>query len=324
MTQDEFIAAHNAAWAELDALLVRAQGRRVAKLSGDDIARVASLYRALAGDLARARSRHFSGELVAFLEQLAARAHSTLYAAPPWRFTRVLHFIAFAFPVTLRKHARYVALAALLFAVPLLAGLVGALLSAGFAERILPASALQQAAEGYSRGFSAGRGSGEGALMTGFYVYNNVGIAFRCFATGIFFGLGSAFFLLYNGLTIGTVLGYVVHVGYGRNIASFIVGHAPFELTAIVIAGAAGLRMGDALVNARGQTRLGSLRAAGSDILALVLGAAGMLLVAALIEGLWSGSSIPMPVKWSAGAVTATLVAVYLRFAGRAASSESP
>ena len=85
--------------------------------------------------------------------------------------------------------------------------------------------------------------------MAGFYVYNNVGIAFRCFATGVLFGAGSLFFLIYNGLVTGTVAGYVMSAGHGGNIWTFMCGHAPFELTAIVIAGGAGLEMGYALVD---------------------------------------------------------------------------
>ena len=71
---------------------------------------------------------------------------------------------------------------------------------------------------------------------SGFYVYNNVGIAFRCFATGILFGLGSLFFLIYNGITIGTVLGHVIAAGHGHNILTFVCTHGTFELTAIGIA----------------------------------------------------------------------------------------
>ena len=55
--------------------------------------------------------------------------------------------------------------------------------------------------------------------MAGFYVYNNVGIALRCFALGIFGGLGSAFYLVQNGLSIGAILGYVASQGAGENIA---------------------------------------------------------------------------------------------------------
>src|SRR5262249_59601085 len=104
-----------------------------------------------------------------------------------------------------------------------------------------PEAMLRGMQEAYSEGFKKGRSGGENTLMAGFYVYNNVGIAFRCFATGILLGLGSVFFLIYNGLVIGTVLGFVVQAGSGRNILTFVCGHSPFELTAIVIAGAAGL-----------------------------------------------------------------------------------
>ena len=126
--------------------------------------------------------------------------------------------------------------------------------------------------------------------MAGFYVYNNVGIAFRCFATGILFGTGSLFFLVYNGLVTGTAAGYVMSAGHGGNIWTFMCGHAPFELTAIVIAGGAGLQMGYALVDTGGLTRVGSLRRAAPLIARHILGAAAMLLIAALIEGFWSPS----------------------------------
>jgi uncharacterized membrane protein SpoIIM required for sporulation len=94
-------------------------------------------------------------------------------------------------------------------------------------------------------------------------------------------------------------------------------GHAPFELTAILIAGTAGLRMGHALVVTRGETRLGSLRTAAPGIVRQVLGAAVMLLIAAVIEGFWSPSSAPDVVKWVVGAALTLLVASYLAFAGR-------
>ena len=87
--------------------------------------------------------------------------------------------------------------------------------------------------------------------MAGFYVYNNVGIAFRCFATGVLFGLGSVFFLVYNGLQMGAVAGLLTASGRGFNLLTFVASHGAFELTAIVIPGTAGLVMGYALVDTR-------------------------------------------------------------------------
>jgi uncharacterized membrane protein SpoIIM required for sporulation len=156
-------------------------------------------------------------------------------------------------------------------------------------------------------------------MMASFYVYNNVGIAFRCFATGILFGLGSIFFLVYNGLMIGVVAGAVGAAGYGRNLFTFIIGHGAFELTAIVISGAAGIAMGYALVDTGPRTRWGSLRAKSGDLFRMIMGAA-LMLVAAFIEGFWSPSSVLPKVKWAVAGGVYLLVLCYLLFAGRAAS----
>jgi uncharacterized membrane protein SpoIIM required for sporulation len=186
-----------------------------------------------------------------------------------------------------------------LFWLPFGLGWFGTLHFNGFAERVLPTSMLESMVDSYSSGFGGGRDANTDAGMTGFYVYNNVGIAFRCFATGILFGLGSIFFLVYNGLVTGTVVGYVERSGHAENILTFMCGHSPFELTAIIIAGGAGMRMGYALLGTSGRTRLGALRAIADDLISLILGAAFFLFIAALVEGWWSPSSLPSPIKCS-------------------------
>jgi uncharacterized membrane protein SpoIIM required for sporulation len=228
------------------------------------------------------------------------------------------------FPRSIRKNWKFFLASAALFGLPLVVGVMGALSSLEFALGILPREMLEQMSEAYAEGFASGRDSGTDAAMTGFYVYNNVGIAFRCFATGILFGTGSIFFLVYNGLVIGTVLGHVTASGSGTNIVTFICGHAPFELTAIVISGAAGLRMGYALVDTGGLTRLGSLRAAGGELLDLVAGAAVMLLVAAVVEGFWSPSAIVPPVKWGFSVLASLLLAAFFVWGGRAPRGGGP
>lgn len=316
-SQDEFVAARTRDWQELDRLLsahdaLHAQG-------GAAISRVASLYRGLCADLMRCRAARYTPDLAAHLDGLAARAHSALYGAEPFRLPDVASFFTRDFPRALRDNRRALAIASALFFVPFLIGVLTALASEEMAAKILPGPMLEGMARAYSKGFAEGRDAGTDTGMAGFYVYNNIGIAFRCFATGILFGAGSTFFLVYNGLVTGVVAGHVTAAGHGANIWTFMCGHAPFELGAIVIAGAAGLQMGYALVATGGRTRLGSLRRKAPDIARQVLGAAAMLLVAALIEGFWSPSSIPPPVKWAASAIFTALIALYLSLAGRGA-----
>ncbi len=312
--RDEFVAKRSARWDELERLLV---DKGLHRLPPATISRIAALYRTICADLMRARSLGIGSDVTGHLDVLASRAHNALYAPKPYRLRALWELIVFGFPRAFRANWRFNLLAFVLFYLPFVVGIVGALHSTEFAEGILPRSMLHAMEEAYSHGFDDGRATGADAAMAGFYVHNNVGIAFRCFATGILFGFGSMFFLVYNGLVTGAVLGHVLHVGHGVNILTFVCGHSPFELNAIVIAGGAGLQMGYSLVRTEGLTRTASLRKRAPELFSQISGAAFMLLIAAAIEGFWSPSSIPPPVKWGFSGVMTTLVLVYLLFVGR-------
>jgi uncharacterized membrane protein SpoIIM required for sporulation len=317
ITEDDFVQRRRPDWDELDLLL--ASRRSLHRLMPSSISRAAALYRALSTDLVRARTAGYSGETIAYLDALAARAHNALYGAPPYRFRAVLDLVLRDFPRTLRRRASFFGFAAFLFVVPAVVGFVGARASGAFAAEVLPESMIEEMEEAYSK--PAVRSGADNVRMAGFYVNNNVGIAFRCFATGAIFGLGSVFFLVYNGLLMGTVAGMLARTGQGMNLLTFCCGHSSFELTAIVISGTAGLRMGYALVSTGGRTRWGSLRRCADELVQLVSGAALMLFVAAVIEGFWSPSAAPAPVKWIVAVVFAVLVTAYLLLAGRKSAS---
>lgn len=312
--QDEFVARRRESWQELEALLGR--GRELHRSTPVDISRAASLYRSVCADLMRARAQ-FGPELVRYLDSLAGRAHNLLYGTRAYRLAGLWELLAREFPRTLRRRWRFFALASALFYLPMIACMLGTLSSIEFAETILPAPMLANMESMYEQGFDDGRDVAADSLMAGFYVLNNVGIAFRCFATGILFGIGSLFFTIYNGVVMGVVLGWVTRAGYGANIGTFVCGHGPFELTAIVISAAAGMQMGWALVATGGRTRLGSLRAQAGELGQLIIGAAAMLVIAAGLEGYWSPSSAPPPVKWAASGLFIVLVTAWLALGGR-------
>jgi uncharacterized membrane protein SpoIIM required for sporulation len=318
-TRDQFVQQRERDWKALDDLVSGEPGQRARALHRrppEVLSRVVSLYRAVCADLERARGQRYGQDLIDFLEGLAGRTHNAVYASPPYPLGTAGRFLLHELPATLRRNLGFFVVAALLFLVPLVVCFVGSWQSRGFAAQVLPESALSEMERMYARGFET-RGSGVNTGMAGYYVQHNVGIAFRCFATGICFGLGSVFFLVYNGLLIGTVLGWVVREGHGENILTFVTGHGSFELTAIVIAGAAGLKMGHALIATGGLTRLGSLRSQARELGCLVVGAAVMLMIAALIEGYWSPSAIANPVKWTAAALLWSAVIAYFAMGGR-------
>ncbi|PRP91706.1 hypothetical protein ENSA5_52860 [Enhygromyxa salina] len=313
-SQDEFIARRRASWKELEQLLVL--GKELHRSAPAEISRAASLYRSVCADLMRARAQ-FGPDVVRYLDGLAGRAHNLLYGTRAYRLAGLWELLVRDFPRTLRRRWQFFALANALFYLPFILGMLGALASVEFAETVLPSQTLARMESMYEQGFYAGRDVHEDSQMAGFYVLNNVGIAFRCFATGILFGLGSLFYSIYNGMVIGVVIGWVIRAGHGGNILTFVCGHGPFEQTAVVISAAAGLQMGWALVKTDGLTRMGSLRAQGKELGHLIVGAAAMLVIAAVIEGYWSPSAAPPELKWAASGVFILFVTAWLSLGGR-------
>lgn len=315
---DKFVAKRRPTWEELSKLL---GGKKLKSRPPREISRVFELYREVCTDLVRASRLGAAPATLAYLDALVSRAHSQLYSGGGKRLFRWGRFLREAFPRALRENARLFWIANVLFWLPFSVALWRSIESSTFSARVLPIEMLEAMTQAYKGNLSDGRTAGSNAAMAGFYVFNNVGIAFRCFATGILFGLGSAFFLVYNGLVTGAVVGHVVRMGGGPNILTFVCGHAPLELFAIVISGAAGLQMGRSLAITDGRTRLGSLWAVREKILVQILGAAVMLLLAAAIEGFWSPSPAPAEVKWAVGGLMMLLVGMYLAFAGRPSSA---
>ena len=307
--REAFLRDRRDRWAALEALVSR--GPR----TGAEWADLAAGYRAVCADLARARVLVQPEEVERYLEQLAGRAHNALYGGRGAERPGVVRLLAVEFPAVVRSNARYLALSTALFYGPLALGLLTSLLDPRYAAGVLPEAQLVQMEEMYTGEIH--RQSWQDASMAGYYVLNNIGIAFRCFATGGLFGLGSVWYLVYNGLVIGTTFGYLLAVGRGVPLLTFAVSHAPWELTGIVIAGAAGLRLGWSLVDTGGMSRLASVRAAAPDLYRLVAGAAAMLAVAAATEGFWSASPVPLPAKVAFGAFSAATLTAWLLLGGR-------
>ncbi|MCA9058367.1 MAG: stage II sporulation protein M, partial [Planctomycetaceae bacterium] len=155
--------------------------------------------------------------------------------------------------------------------------------------------------------------------MGGFYVQHNIGIAFRTFAFGVFVGIGTVQELVFNAIVLGMFTGYVVSQGglMAQNFFTFVIGHGSFELTAIVIAGCAGLVLGQGILFPGKRTRIDSLRHHGKQSLQLAMGAGLMLAVAAMIEGFWSPLPTLPVIKYIVGAMLWLTVILYLTLAGR-------
>jgi uncharacterized membrane protein SpoIIM required for sporulation len=132
--------------------------------------------------------------------------------------------------------------------------------------------------------------------------------------------LGTIVVLVLNGAVIGGVAGYLTERGLGETFWSFVVTHGAFELTAIVLAGAAGLRLGHALVAPGRLRRRQSLVLAAKDAVVIVYGVTALLVVAAAVEAFWSSAVwLPHAVKYGVAAICWIAVLGYLALQGRRA-----
>lgn len=334
MTPLQFEADYAPMWNELEAALTHVEAgrkrwsislrKRVAPL-GDapDSARLARLYRAACEHLALARSRAYPVHLTNRLESLTQRAHQLIYRRSDYGAARLSQLFLLDFPQAVRAHWRHVLVAGLVFGLPLVLLGIATYVDPGFILTMHDAQTVRGYEQMYGPAADAigrDRGADSDWMMFGFYIMNNISIAFKCFAGGVFLGIGSLFFLAYNGIAAGSLAGYLTARGHGETFYSFVVTHGAFELTAIVLSGAAGLRLGQALLAPGRRTRRAALELAARESAVLVYGVIAMLLIAAGLEAFWSSARWVAPAaKFAAGGVCWALVIAYLVGQGRRA-----
>ena len=330
MTPRQFEARYEPAWVELErglnALDAGRRGRRKAgpfptgATEPPGAARVAQLYRQCCEHLALARERAYPVHLVARLDALAARAHQRIYRRHDLGLGALRQLALYRAPAAVRALRWHLLVAALVFVLPAVVVGVATWIDPHFVLTVVDAKQVHQfdGMYGPQAGERLGRTSGDDWTMFGFYIMNNVGIAFRCFAAGLMLGVGSLFMVGYNGLLLGAVAGFLVTRGDAERFFSFVVTHGAFELTAIVLSGAAGLKLGHAMLAPGRLTRTQALMRAARETSPVVFCFAAMLLVAAAIEAFWSSAGWIAPaVKYAVGGCCWALVFAYLGLQGK-------
>lgn len=322
MNRDKFLETRREDWQQFEMLLGQLMSRRQSRWASRDIADLSRLYRSICYDLSLVQSREWGARLEQYLNDLVARGHNCLYRSPPHSLSSVRDFLAFGFPSLLRRRWRAFVLALSLFLIPLLVSAWIGYARPDLAELVVGREAMEQAVGMYREQLydsTDARYTAERSQMAGFYISNNTGIAFQAYALGILAGIGTCFVLLSNGIGIGIVMGAILADGNptADHFFSFVITHGALELTAIVIAGAAGLILAEGIFMPGNRTRMDSLRVHGKESLLLALGAGIMLFLAALVEGYFS----PLPIwsgwKYVAGSLLWLLVILYFTLAGR-------
>jgi uncharacterized membrane protein SpoIIM required for sporulation len=309
-----FSASRQPHWAELERLLARSEGNGLRSLDAAQIEALARAYRSVVSDLAIAQRDFPNDQLTLWLNGLASRAHLRLYRAPAPSWRRFGDFFWTDFARRFRAAGPYLAVSALLLFGPALVAYILALLDPTLRDALVPARMRQVMENG--RTWTDIQPAVRPGMATMIFT-NNIQVAFLGFAGGVLFGLGTAYVLVNNGLMLGGVLGAAQYYGVAPLLWSFISPHGYLELTCIVIAGAAGLMLGDALLRPGLLMRREALARAARRAVELVMGAAPVLVVAGLIEGFVSPSELPIEAKLFIGPLTGVVLYALLFTVGR-------
>ena len=301
-------------WAAFAARLAYAQRRGMKRMSGSEISDFVAGYRELSNDLARLRTASRGGDPseIFRLSRLVAGGHNLIYRDARASSRDAFRFVGREVPREVRRSAVPIAIAATLFFAPMAVAYRAMVENPAAAGSILPSQMLERAEEGAERA-RAGTGyidDPEAArpILGSSIIVNNLQVAFIAFAFGIT-GIGTVYALVMNGVMIGSVFGLYASKGIARLLLAFVAPHGVLELSAIAIAGGAGLLLAAAIIMPGSVTRGEALIANGKRAVKLVACAILFLLVAGALEGLVS--PIPWwPLSWKVGVAVTTLIAM--------------
>ena len=277
-------------------------------------------YREVATDLARLRTadRGRGGDAVFMLSRLVSAGHNLLYRRPTQGIVRIAQFMAFDVPREVRRSWRHLAVASALLFVPAIGTVVAIVREPALATRMLPPGMIARAEEGQLRGSTGAdylpNGEDEkGSALSAFLMTNNIRVAIVAFVGGITGGVVTVWALVFNGMAaLGAGVGLYITRGIGGQILGFVAAHGVLELSAICIAGAAGLLLATGMLVPGDSTRREALVANGKRSLHLVACVVLFLVLAGLIEGNISPSKLPDSAKFATAAITAIFIGWYL------------
>jgi uncharacterized membrane protein SpoIIM required for sporulation len=319
----EFRRERQRSWAQLSALLDRVETKGLRSLTAEELMRLPGLHRAALSSLSVARTISLDRNVVEYLEALAQRAHFAVYGTKRHLREAAAEFFGRRLPATVRRLARHVAVAAAAMALGFVAGFAltaddaeryYSLVPEGLAGDRTPASTTEELRENLYR-----RESDAGSLgaFSAFLFTHNAKVGMLAFAVGFAAGVPTLLLLVVNGLTLGAFA--ALHHGRGLSVElwAWLLPHGGIELGAVVLCGAGGLVLAESLVFPGRHTRLAALAARGREAAVVFVGAVGLFLVAAGIEGVFRQTVQDVGVRYAVAALTTGGALAYFLFAGR-------
>lgn len=323
MPPDRFITQRKNAWQRLEELLNLLDHSSLRRLRREEVRELGRIYRRTASDLAIARAESRDPRLINYLNSLVIRAHGRIYRANAQGGKRILYFFTHELPQTFRRTWRYTFVSFSVFFVFAVLSFIGTRYDPEFSELVGVDPAFRElfieTKTHWWESLNEANQAGASQIMT-----HNIQVTIYTFAFGAMFGVGTLFYLAFNGANIASVVALTYRAGFGNDLVTFMVAHGVIELTCIFIAGGAGLLVGTALIMPGNLTRADALKTRGMEAVRLMLGVAVLLVIAGTIEGFISPMPINPRIKYGIAVLTGIALYSYLLLAGHERKSKEP
>jgi uncharacterized membrane protein SpoIIM required for sporulation len=313
---DRFIARNQPAWQRLDELSTRAS-RGLQRLAPAEVDELVETYQRVSSHLAHARVAYNDPALTGRLTRLVGRANGVIYASRSRPVQAISDFFAWRFPAAVWQSGRFVAVSAALLLVPAI--VVAVWLATN--DEALDAAAPEALREAYlNEDFESYYSSEPASQFATEVTVNNIQVAFIAFATGALLCVPAAALMVYNGANVGFAAGLFADAGQLGKFFGLILPHGLLELTAVAIAGGAGLRLGWAVIAPGDRTRAQALGREARKAVVIALGLVLAFVVAGIIEGFVTGRGVPTGLRVAIGVLVEVVFVGWIVVQGRAAT----
>ena len=311
MNIQRWIARREPNWKRLDALLSSVEKKGLKSLRSVEIRELASLYRSVAADLARARTQQVGNIIIQNLQSLTTRGYNQIYqGSRRQEWQAVVEFYRWGLPTAIQHSAGYIALATAIFLLGAVVAWWYAWQDPTFMELMVPENLIRKVRDEHE--LWMGSIVGIEPLASSGIMINNLFVSFGAVAGGITGGIYTAYLLAFNGLSIGAIATLVGQNNLAYPFWAFVLPHGSLELPAIFFAGGAGLLLARAILFPGKYRRVDALKLYGSQAVQLVYGIVPMLIIAGTIEGFFSPSpAIPSLLKYLVGIGLFVLLVMY-------------
>lgn len=312
MKVSEILETRRENWRQLESLCREMSGRKRSKMDPDELSRFAALYRAACADLALADSYQLPPSTIEYLHRLVGRAHNQLYRSQYFSY-QYWYDVLFVQTPQVIFNDRSVQFVFCLFWAVFLGSAFCAYrgdLWPNYAADVVGEEQLDSFVDMYAEW--GDRSWRDNLGMAGFYIYHNAGIGLQCFAASVLV-IPGLITITSNAAQLGAVFGYMFRPEIGEaseHFKNFVTAHGPFELTAIVLSGGAGMKLGMSVIYTRGLSRMSSALKSAKESMPIVAAAVLLFCIAAFIEGFISPTTLP----WAIKAITAILSSFILTF----------